>query len=122
MKKRAIGLLMAGLIASPVAAEMSVATFLGKVQALKAKGILALGSADIGLLKSEMQTVTANYRKDLNAQKAAGQKPQSCPPQKAKLSSDDLIAHMQTLPNVQASKTNVKTAFYDMMKKRYPCP
>ena len=111
-------------MAVPAHAEMSVATFLAKRDALKAQGIRALGSPDIKLLRGEMEGVTTAYRADLVRAKAGGGKPHSCPPPKgqAKMSSDDLVAHFRTIPAAEAQRTSIKTAFYGMMKKRYPCP
>jgi hypothetical protein len=108
------------LLAIPVAApaEMSVGTFLVKADALKKKGILALLSSDMGVLKKEMRVVMLAYRDDTTGARAAGRKPHSCPPEKASMSSDDLMAHLRTLPG----STSLKTGFYSMMKKRYPCP
>jgi len=51
--------------------EMSVATFLAKADALKAKGILAVGSSEIGLLQAEAKASGANYRNRPNADSAA---------------------------------------------------
>jgi len=115
--------LLCGLImASPVQAEMSVSTFVGKADALKRKGLLAIGSPDIKLLQAEMQGVTTGYRAEIRGSRAAGRTPHSCPPETAqRMSSDDLLAHFRTIPAAQAQKTSVKTAFYGMMKKRYPC-
>ena len=111
------------LFAAPAQAEMSVATFITKADALEAKGILAIGSSDIGLLKAEIKTAGTAYRTDLAANRAGGKAPHSCPPPqgKAKIGSDELLAHMRTYPAQQRVQVSVKSAFYAMMKKRYPC-
>lgn len=116
--------LLCGLvIASPVQAEMSVSTFVGKADALKRKGFMAIGSPDIKLLQNEMQGVTTAYRADIKGARAADRTPHSCPPETPqRMSSDELLAHFRTIPAAQAQKTSIKTAFYGMMKKRYPCP
>jgi hypothetical protein len=112
------------LIATPATAEMSVATFLTKADALKAKGFLAIGSPDIGLLQGEMKGVTTQYRADIDGAKVAGRKPHSCPPPKGqtKLKSDDLMAYFRTIPAPQRPKTSVRSAFYSLMRQRFPCP
>lgn len=115
---------LALLIATPASAEMSIATFIAKADALKAKGMLAMMSSDVGLLRGEMKTVTTAYRADLQASRTAGKTPHSCPPPqgKAQLGSDELLAHLRSYPAPQRPQISVKTAFYAMMKKRYPCP
>lgn len=117
-------LLLAGAAALtlmlPVAANaMSVADFLGKADALKAKGMRAMFSSDIGLLKAEVQNAATAYRADV----AAGKPPKSCPPPKgsAKMSSDELMANFRTIPAAQQKTTAVREAFYAMMTKRFPC-
>jgi hypothetical protein len=101
---------------------MSVAEFLAKANALKAKGFLAIGSSDIKLLRTEVERASDAYRSDLASAKAAGRAPHSCPPPKgkAKIGSNELMAEFEAIP---AAKRNmsVKTAFYAMMKKRFPC-
>ena len=107
----------------PVSAQaMSVAEFLAKANALKAKGFLALGSPDIKLLKGEMEGVAKAYRTDIVAARQAGRTPHSCPPPKGKanIGSKELLAEFEAIPAAQRGMS-VKAAFYAMMKKRYPC-
>ncbi len=121
-------LLAAGAIAligaSPVlaAGEMSVATFLAKADALKAKGFGALGSPDIKLLRTEAEAAGATYRSRMEADKKAGRPPHSCPPDKTKMTSDQFMTHLRSYPATARPKTSVTTAVFDLMKKRYPCP
>jgi lysylphosphatidylglycerol synthetase-like protein (DUF2156 family) len=107
-----------GLIAAPAHAEMSVGTFVVKADALKKKGMMAMMSSDVGLLKKEMGAATLAYRNDIKAARATGRPPHSCPPAKGSMNSDDLIAHFRTLP----ANTGIKAGFYALMKKKYPCP
>ena len=122
MKRGLLVIAAAGLLTTPAAAEMSVASFLTKTDALKAKGILALGSPDLGLLRDEVKRATISYRDTIKDAKAKGRTPHSCPPEKMKMNSDELITHFKTVPHGQAKRVSVRAAFYDMMKKRYPCP
>jgi hypothetical protein len=121
---RTILAVMAGaaLVLPASAQAMSVAEFLAKANALKAKGFLAIGSSDIKLLRTEVERASDAYRSDLASAKAAGRAPHSCPPPKgkAKIGSNELMAEFEAIP---AAKRNisVKTAFYAMMKKRFPC-
>jgi hypothetical protein len=109
------------VLLTAAAGDMSVATFLAKADALKAKGILALGSPDIEKLKAEMQGATGAYRARIEGDKKAGKPPHSCPPPKAKMGSDELLAHFRSYPASARSRTSVRAGFFDMMKKRYPC-
>jgi hypothetical protein len=104
----------------PVAANaMSVADFLGKADALKAKGMMAMFSSDVSVLKAEVQSAATAYRADL----AAGKPPRSCPPPKgsAKMDSDELMANFRTIPAPQRATTSVRAAFANYMAKRFPC-
>jgi hypothetical protein len=121
---RTILAVMAGaVLLVPVSAQaMTVAEFLAKANALKAKGFMALGSPDIKLLKGEMEGVADAYRADIVAARQAGRTPHSCPPPKgkAKIGSKELMAEFEAIPAAQRGMS-VKTAFYAMMKKRFPC-
>lgn len=113
------------MLAAPVAAQaMTVEMFLAKSRALRSQGILAMASPDIKLLMEEVRVVSEQYRADLAIEKAAGKRPHSCPPPQGKtgISSTDLITEFETIPAATARRTSVKTAFYAMMKKRFPCP
>ena len=107
----------------PMSAQaMSVAEFLAKANALKAKGFLALGSPDIKLLRGEVETAANAYRADIQAARAAGRAPHSCPPPKgqSKIGSKEVMAEFEAIPAAQRGMS-VKSAFYAMMKKRFPC-
>ncbi|WP_422055540.1 hypothetical protein [Sphingomonas sp.] len=112
----------AALLLPASAQAMSVAEFLAKANALKAKGFLAMGSPDIKLLRTEVERASDAYRSDLATAKAAGRAPHSCPPPKgkARIGSKELIAEFEAIPAAQRG-ISVKSAFYAMMKKRFPC-
>ncbi|MFL9839685.1 hypothetical protein ABS767_01805 [Sphingomonas sp. ST-64] len=121
MKKLMIAAVAVALL--PASAQaMSVAEFLAKANALKAKGFLAIGSPDIQLLKSEMETVANAYRTDIDGARKAGRTPHSCPPPKGKanIGSKELMAEFEAIPPAKRGMS-VKAAFYAMMKKRFPC-
>lgn len=109
----------------PAAAQaMSVAEFLAKADALKAKGVLALASPDIATLRNEIVAAGTVYRAGIDADIAAGRKPKSCPPPKGKtgVNSDDIIASFSKIPVAKRAKTSTAAAFAAFMTKRYPCP
>jgi hypothetical protein len=113
---------MLALTAPALAAggEMSVAAFLAKADALRAKGILALGSSDIGLLRTEGQAAGQAYKARLEAERKLG-KPSSCPPKGTKVQSDKLMAFLRTYPEPARPRTTMKTAIADYFIKTYPC-
>lgn len=115
--------LLALLLAAPAMAttgEMSVATFLSKADALKAKGLMALGSPDIKLLRAEGQAAGMAYGARLQQERAAG-KPSSCPPKGARPSSNEVLAHLRTYPAERRAAINMKAAMADYFIKTYPC-
>lgn len=122
---RKFGIAVVAVVAFlPVAAHaMSVAEFLAKTDALKAQGMLAMASPDIGLLRDDIAKASDAYRAGLAAEVAAGRKPSSCPPPKgtAKISSDDIIAAFRAIPAGRRAQTSTKAAFANFMTKRYPC-
>jgi hypothetical protein len=101
--------------------DMKISTFLAKADALKAKGLMALGSSDIALLKSEGKAAGEAYRARIKSDKAKGQPPHSCPPAKASIGADDLLSHFRSYQAADRQQISVRTGFADMMKKRYPC-
>jgi hypothetical protein len=118
-------LVMTMLLAVPMAAlaapgDMSVATFLTKADALKAKGPAALFSSDIGLLKSEGKAAGEHYKARLKRERAEG-RPSSCPPQGVKVNSDELMTFLRTYPAATRPKVSMKQAMADFFIKKYPC-
>lgn len=122
MRRLSIFAAAAVLTVPTVASAMTVSEFLAKADALKAQGVLALASPDVGLLRQEIMKASDAYRAGLAAQVAAGKKPSSCPPPKgtAKVTSDDIIKEFKSLPPAR-QKASVKDAFAAFMTKRYPC-
>lgn len=110
-----------GAQTAPQPGSMSVATFLAKAEALKAKGMMAAFSSDVGLLKAEVTGSAQAFRRQLKAEAASG-RPSACPPERAALTSDELIAHMQSYPAASRSHIPVSAAVGDLFRKRFPCP
>jgi hypothetical protein len=122
-RRVAAGLAGLALAICPIAAQaMSVADFLSKAEALKAKGIFAMGSPDIATLRGEVTGAANAYRAQLAADAAAKRPPRACPPprDKTKVTSDDIIASFRAIPPAQRG-VSVKAAFYRFMDKRFPC-
>ena len=112
----------------PVSAQaqsMTVDEFLTKAYALKKKGMFALLSSDLPPVRAEVKAVATSYRSDLKAERAAGRPPHSCPPpegsEQAKIKPEVFLAELEKVPPAQRSMS-MKTAFYAIMKRRWPCP
>lgn len=108
---------------APVFAQtMPLSAFLVKAAALEAKGPLALMSSDLPIIKNEVKSSMVNYRAMIDAQKVARKPAHSCPPEKGKLDSDEMMAAFRAVPVAQRKSLTVQSALFAMMKKRYPCP
>ena len=79
-----LGAAALGLSAPAMAApgDMAISVFLAKAEALKAKGMAAMFSSDIGVLMAEGKAAGQAYRAQL-AQEAKAGRPSSCPPRRA---------------------------------------
>lgn len=116
-------LVTAALLALPVAANaMSVGRFVAIADGLEAKGLAALLSSDIKLLKGEIETAGGALRAERLAAGKAGRPPAYCPPKDAALNSRELLAHFRNLPNAARETTEVRDALRDLMARKYPCP
>ena len=116
-----VGMLAVALVLPSVASAMSVAEFLAKADALQTKGMAAMFSSDIGLLKAEMMASIKSYRTEVDS---GPRNPKlGCPPPKGQshLTSDQLLADMRRIPAPQRPTTSVKAALYETMRTRFPC-
>lgn len=125
MKKwLAVAVLTASLAASGAAqaapGDMSVAAFLAKADALRAKGFMALMSRDYSRLKSEATAAGLDYRSRLKAERTAG-RPSSCPPQPTRIDSPMLMAHLRGYPEGERARVPLKAAMADLFIKTWPC-
>jgi hypothetical protein len=113
------------VLAPPVAiaapGDMSVAAFLAKTDALKAKGMMAMMSGDIGVLREEVSASGLAYRARLAADKTAGRPPRACPPAKIGMKSEQLLTHLRGYPAAQRPRITIKAAMGDWIEKTYPC-
>ena len=118
MRARTIIILSALVLAAPASA-MSVAEFTAKADALKAKGMLALFSSDLSLLKGEAMGATKAWRAQLAP---PGQPPNACPPPgPLRMDSDAFLALLTAVPPPQRASTSVTQAVVAGMNRRYPC-
>ena len=121
------GTMMAGallrlLMVPAVAQAMTVNEFLAKVAALKAKGMAAMMSPDIGLVRGEVKAAAVAYRAEIDAAQAAGKPPRSCPPPKGQARIDhEKTDRLVPDDSRRTADMSVKAAFFTFMDKRYPC-
>ncbi|MFM5907103.1 MAG: hypothetical protein ACKOPO_05905 [Novosphingobium sp.] len=123
MKRITIGLGAALALAVPAQAapgDMSVATFLTKAEALKAKGMAAMFSSDVKLLMGEGKAAAAAYRARLEVERKAG-RPSSCPPAKASVGTEELLSHLRSYPAATRPGVPMHRAFGDFFARKYPC-
>jgi hypothetical protein len=108
-------------IAAPAHA-MSVADFLQKSEALKAKGALALFSGDLKVLKNELTSAGGQLRAERLAAQKAGRRPAYCPHGKAgRMNSDQLLAILRAVPPQHRAELQVKDALRAHFARTYPC-
>ena len=121
MRRLALAAAALSLVATSASA-MSVAEFLAKARALQARGVLSVLSPDVALLRNEMLGISAAYRADMAAARAAGRKPHSCPPPKGqvRMTAAQMLAELERIPPARRGMS-MKAAFYDYMKRRFPC-
>ncbi len=112
-----VGVAMALMAAAPAPA-MTVQAFLDKADALKAKGMMALFSPDIGVLKNEFMAADKGWR-----DQAATARPPVCPPPKgAKIDSDQILAMLRAIPPGERTRLSVADGLNRQMNARYRCP
>lgn len=114
-------LLAVALVTVPVSAQaMTVQEFLTRVAALKAKGIMALMSPEVGRLKGEVGAIQKAWESDQAVAKRAG-RPLACPAKgQRRMSQDEFLTALEGIPPAQRG-VSMKTAFYAILKQRYPC-
>jgi len=105
---------------SAASAAMNADVFYTKAVALEKKGVTALFSKDLKLLKAEMQVAGKAVKAENDAAKKKG-KPIICPPKKSNMGPKQLIAEFRALGASKRKSMNVKQAFRTILIKKYPC-
>ncbi|MBA4752704.1 MAG: hypothetical protein H2055_10830 [Sphingopyxis sp.] len=115
-------LLAAPLLSAMAPGDMSVAAFLARAASLERLGPLALATPQGNQLKDEVVAAGRRYKARIDADRRAGRKTTSCPPESGSLSPDQWLAHLRSYPVSARRSVSVYAAFDALMKKRYPCP
>ena len=106
---------LAALFLCAPAQAMSSAEFLAKADVLKAKGMLAIFSSDLGLLKTEFLNAGKVWR-------AQAHRPNACPPPGPLPANSDMIYGMAAaVPPAQRATTSATDAIVAGLNRKYPC-
>lgn len=115
-------LLAAPLLCAMAPGDMSVAAFLARAASIERLGPLALATPQGHQLKSEVVAAGKRYKARIDAERRAGRKTTSCPPESGSLTPDQWLSHLRSYPVSARKKVSIYSAFDALMKKRYPCP
>lgn len=102
--------------------DMSVAAFLARATSLERLGPLALATPTGSQLKGEVIAAGRRYKARIDAERRAGRRTTSCPPESGSLTPDQWLSHLRSYPVSTRKSVSVYSAFDALMKKRYPCP
>ncbi|WP_198024117.1 hypothetical protein [Sphingorhabdus lutea] len=103
-----------------LAASMNAEVFYVKAVALKKKGVGAILSKDMDILKGEMNNVRTNLRAENEKAKKTG-KPLYCPPKNSSMSSDQLISELSAAGQTKRKQMTMHAFMRDYMVRKYPC-
>jgi hypothetical protein len=113
---------LAVALAGAAEAAMPLPVFLQKAEALEKKGMLALFSSDLGLLKNEVHAATEALRAERLAARAAGRAQAYCPPRDSgSMTSDALLAALRQIPPAQRAHMDVKDGMRTILARKFPC-
>ncbi|KGB53713.1 hypothetical protein FG95_03123 [Sphingopyxis sp. LC363] len=115
-------LLTAPLLCAMAPGDMSVAAFLARAASIERLGPLALATPQGHQLKGEVIAAGKRYKARIDAERRAGRKTTSCPPESGDVSPDQWLSHLRSYPVSVRRKVSIYSAFDALMKKRYPCP
>lgn len=105
---------------------LSVADVLAKSDALQRKGVLAIFSSDLRLIKAEAQRDLQAFGTDLlNALNAHRPLP-ACPPRegdtfKFTFDTDEVLKYYRSIPPQRRGMSS-RQAFAEFMSRKFPCP
>ena len=105
---------LAALFLYEPAEAMTAADFLAKADALKAKGMMALFSSDLGLLKAEISA-------DAQAWRAQARPPIACAPASVRLNDQQIYDLVAAVPPAERATTSVRVAMIAGMNRKFPC-
>lgn len=115
-------LLAIPLLCGMAPGDMSVAAFLVRADSISRLGPLALATPQGNQLKGEVIAAGKRYKARIDADRRAGRRTTSCPPESGTLSPEQWLSHLRSYPVPVRRSVSINAAFDALMKKRYPCP
>ena len=111
--------------AAAAAQPLTVADVLAKSDALEKKGMLAIFSSDLSLIKAEAKRDMDAFASALQAANKAHRPLPACPPQDANgwkftFNTDEVLKFYRSIPPQQRGMSSVQ-GFADFMRAKYPC-
>jgi hypothetical protein len=101
--------------------DMNIAAFLARADSVMRFGPLAVATPEGNRLKGEVIAAGKRYKARIDAQRKAGLRTTSCPPESGSLTPEEWLAHLRSYPANVRRSVSVYAAFDALMKKRYPC-
>jgi hypothetical protein len=120
LPKAIIAAMLAGGMAMPASAAMTVGTFLARANALRDQGPMALMSPDFPALKAEAKAATTQLKAERAARAAAGKPPIACVPEGESVGIMDMLDGLSDLP-ASYQKRPLKDGYARVLANLYPC-
>lgn len=120
LPKAMIAATLAGGMAMPASAAMTVGTFLARANALRDQGPMALMSPDFPALKAEAKAATTQLKAERAARAAAGKPPIACVPEGESVGIMDMLDGLSDLP-ASYQKRPLKDGYARVLANLYPC-
>lgn len=108
---------------APAEPPLTLGQFLALWDTGRQAGVMARMSPEARTAARALRDGARRYRARVEADKAAGRPPQSCPPPRgsAQLRSDDVIPKLEALPASDHAKP-FETVLIPLLDSLYPCP
>jgi hypothetical protein len=120
LPKAMIAAMLAGGMAMPASAAMTVGTFLARANALRDQGPMALMSPEFPALKAEAKAATTQLKAERAARAAAGKPPIACVPEGESVGIMDMLDGLSDLP-ASYQKRPLKDGYARVLANLYPC-
>jgi hypothetical protein len=117
------------VLSSPVGSAprlgLTVADVLAKSDALQTKGMLAIFSSDLGLIKAEAKRDIDAFAAAMQAAHREHRPLPACPPQdvngwKFNFNTDEVLKFYRSIPPRQRAMSSIQ-GFFEYMTVKYPC-
>ncbi len=120
MKLKATIAVIIGFLLPAAAFAMDADTFYRKASALQRQGPQAVLSQDLQPIMSEIKLAGQAVKAENDKAKAAG-KPLYCVPKTAKMTAEEGLKALGTIPSARRKQLTVRQAWRETLIKRYPC-